>query len=145
MKNILVTIDFDKSKSLLIEKAFEMGKAFQAKVWLLHIASPLVHFNEFNTSNAEEIRQHRAEELKDEHKEIQEYATALTDRGVNAEGLLIPGNTTELIIEKSKELHVDLIITGHHEHGFFYKAFVGSVSSEIIKQSKIPVMVVPLD
>jgi len=50
-----------------------------------------------------------------------------------------------MIIEESKKLNIDLIIAGHHEHGFFYNAFVGSVSAQIIKKSKIPVLIVPLE
>ena len=49
-----------------------------------------------------------------------------------------------MIIEESKKLNADLIIAGHHEHGFFYNAFVESVSAEVIKKSKIPVLIVPL-
>ena len=45
--------------------------------------------------------------------------------------------TIEMIIEESKKLNVDLIIAGHHKHGFFYNAFVGSVSAEIMKKSKM--------
>ena len=49
-----------------------------------------------------------------------------------------------MIMEEAKKLNVDIIIAGHHEHNFFYKAFVGSVSGKIIKKSKIPVLIVPL-
>ncbi len=57
---------------------------------------------------------------------------------------VLTGATIEMILEESKKLNIDLIIAGHTKHGFFYNAFVGSVSSEIIKKSKIPVLIVPL-
>jgi len=146
MKNILVTLDFDKNRNLLLEKALEMGIAFDSKVWFLHVASPLVQFEKYTqTESAQKIIVNRADELKEEHDIMQEAAQQLIDKGVKAEGLLIAGMTTELIMEKATELNVNLIITGHHTHGFFYNALMGSVSAEIIKQAKIPVMVVPLD
>ena len=40
MKNILVTVDFDKHVELLLDKAFELAQCFKAKVWLMHIAAP---------------------------------------------------------------------------------------------------------
>ena len=40
MDNILVTVDFDENTNLLVNKAFELGQKFGAKVWLLHIAAP---------------------------------------------------------------------------------------------------------
>lgn len=144
MKNILVTVDFDKSRKLILETALEQAKAFGAKLWLLHVFSPLIEFDELKTGR-QDIRDLHADEMRSEHKELQEYASRLKSEGIDAEGLYIPGETTESIIDKSKELNIDLIIAGYHDHGFFYNAFIGSVSSEIIKNSHIPVMVVPLD
>ncbi|GAB3012894.1 universal stress protein [Cyclobacterium sediminis] len=144
MKNILVTVDFDKGEALLIEKAFQMANAFGSKLWLMHIAAPDPDFVGYDVG-PEYIRDSRASELRKEHRQIQAYSETLKKRGVASEGLLVQGATIEMIIKESKKLNVDLIMAGHHEHGFFYKAFVGSVSAEIIKKSKIPVLIVPLD
>lgn len=144
MKNILVTVDFDKGETLLIEKAFQMANAFGSKLWLMHIAAPDPDFVGYDVG-PEYIRDSRASELRKEHRQIQAYSETLKKRGVESEGLLVQGATIEMIIKESKKLNVDLIIAGHHEHGFFYKAFVGSVSAEIIKKSKIPVLIIPLD
>jgi nucleotide-binding universal stress UspA family protein len=37
MKNILVGVDFDEKTEVLIEKAQEIAKRFNAKLWLLHV------------------------------------------------------------------------------------------------------------
>jgi nucleotide-binding universal stress UspA family protein len=144
MKNILVTIDFNKNEELLIDKAFQLAEAFDSKLWLIHIAAPDPDFVGYEVG-PQYIRDSRATELKKEHKQLQEYTANLEKKGVDSEGLLVQGATIEMIIEESKKLNVDLIIAGHHKHGFFYKAFVESVSSEIIKKSKIPVLIVPLE
>lgn len=143
MKNILVTIDFDKESGLLIDKAFELAMHFKSKIWILHIAEPEPDFIGYAVG-PQYIRDHRAEELREEHKILQKYAEELRQKGVDAEGLLIQGPTIEMIIEESVKLNTDLIIAGHHKHGFFYNAFVGSVSTEIIKESNIPVLIIPL-
>ncbi|MDA3894409.1 MAG: universal stress protein [Salinivirgaceae bacterium] len=144
MKNILLTIDFDNKGDLLINKAYEMATAFKSKVWILHIAEPEPDFIGY-TVGPQYIRNYRADELRKEHKIIQDYADSLKEKGIDSEGLLIQGPTIEMIIEESQKLNVDLIIAGHHKHGFLYNAFVGSVSAEIIKDSKIPVLIIPLD
>lgn len=143
MKNILVTIDFDKEADLLIKKAYELAIHFKSKVWLLHIAEPEPDFVGYAVG-PQYIRDHRAEELKEEHKILQKYAAELKQKGIAAEGLLIQGPTIEMILEESDKLKTDLIIAGHHKHGFFYNAFIGSVSTEIIKESNIPVLIIPL-
>ena len=142
MKNILVTIDFNKNEKLLIDKAFQLAESFDSKLWLMHIAAPDPDFVGYE-AGPQSVRDSRATELRKEHKLLQEYTTTLKKKGVDSEGLLVQGATIEMIIEKSKKLNVDLIIAGHHEHGFFYNAFVGSVSAKIIKKSKIPVLIVP--
>ena len=144
MKNILVTLDFDKNESLLIDKAFQLAKALKSKIWLMHITAPDPHFVGYEVG-PQHIRDNRANELKKERRIIQDHTGKLKQGGVSAKGLYIQGATIEMILEKSKELNIDLIIAGHHNHGFFYKAFIGSVSSQIIKKSKIPVLIVPLD
>ena len=144
MKNILVTIDFVNNEKQLIDIALQLAESFKAKLWLLHIASPDPDFIGYDVG-PQYIRDFRAEELRKEHKLLQEYADTLKKKGIDSEGLLVQGATIEMIIEESKKLNVDLIIAGHHERGFFYNAFVGSVSAKIIKKSKIPVLIVPFE
>ncbi|HZK95822.1 MAG TPA: universal stress protein [Prolixibacteraceae bacterium] len=144
MKNILVTIDFNKNEMLLIDKAFQLAESFNSKLWLMHIAAPDPDFVG-NEVGPQYVRDNLASDLRKEHKLLQEYTTMLKKKGVDAEGLLVQGATIEMIIEESKKLNVDLIIAGHHEHGFFYNAFVERVSEKVIKESKIPILIVPLD
>lgn len=144
MKNILVTINFEKNEKLLIDKAFQLAESFNSKLWLIHIAAPDPDFVGYEVG-PQYIKDFRATELRKEHKLLQEYSNGLKAKGVDSEGLLIQGATIEMIIEESKKLKIDLIITGHHKHGFFYNEFVGSVSSQIIKKSKIPVLIIPFE
>ena len=144
MKNILVTIDFDKSDQLLIDKAFQLADAFGSKIWIVHIAAPDPDFVGYEVG-PQYIRDSRATDLRAEHRQIQEYVTMLNKKGINAEGLLVKGATIKMVIEEAKKLNADLIITGHHEHSFVYNALVGSFSAEIIKKSTIPILIVPLE
>lgn len=144
MKNILVTIDFDETEAFLVDKAFEQANSFGAKVWLIHVSAPDPDFVGYDVG-PQSIRDQRAEKLRKEHRLLQGYAKSLKEKNIEAEALLIQGSTIEMIIEESKKLDIDLIITSHREHGFLYKALLGSVSSQIIKKSRIPVLIVPVD
>lgn len=143
MKNILVSIDFDDKEHILVDKALEFGKAFNSKVWLIHIAAPDPDFIGYEVG-PQYIRDTLAEELRDEHKSIQKFADKLIAQGVKAEGLMVQGPTIEMIIKEAKKLKTDMIIAGHNKRNFLYKAFVGSISEDIIKEVNIPVLVVPL-
>ena len=142
MKNILVCVDFLEGDKILIEKSSELVKPFGSKIWLIHIAAPDPDFVGYEVG-PQYIRDSRAEELRKEHKQLIEYANHLKENGIDAEGLLIQGATVDMIIKESKKLNIDLIIAGHHNHNFLYNALVGSASAKILRNSKIPILIIP--
>ncbi|MDC1226459.1 universal stress protein [Algibacter sp.] len=142
MKSILVAVDFNKNEQLLIDKSFQMANAFDSKLWFIHAAAPKPDFAGY--SGPQSIRDSRAQELRKEHKLLEKHSSDIKKKGVDATALLIQGATVETIIKESKKLNVDLIITGHHDHSFFYNMLNESVSAKIIKNSKIPVLYFPL-
>ena len=143
MKNILLGIDFNDQENYLIEKAVKWAKHFDAKLWILHVADPEPEFVGFGVG-PQYIRDALANELKKEHRALYEYANAIKEQGVNAEGLLIKGGTTEMILKEAEKLDIDLIIIGHHEHSILYKLFFGSVASAVVRKTKIPVLLIPV-
>ena len=144
MKNILVAIDFEDETKVLIDKAIEFGKMFGSKIWLLHIAASSPDFVGYE-SGPQYIRDSRAESLRKEHKMIQQIADDIKSLDMEAEGLLVQGATTETILKESAKLNIDLVIIGHHKHSTLYKIFVDDVDSEIISNSKVPVLIIPLE
>ena len=144
MKNILLTIDFDNNEIVLIDKAIEIAAAFDAKIWLLHVVAPEPDFVGLDVG-PQYIRDTRAEELKRERRLLADYTDVIKLENVSCEGILIQGATIEMILSEAEKLNTDLIIIGRHEHNIMYKAFFGSVASGVIKKSKIPVMIVPVE
>lgn len=144
MKNILVTIEFEEQSELLLEKATEIARKFGAKVWLVHIAAPEPDFIGYGTG-PQYIRDTLAQDLREEHRTLQKYADEMKNNGVEAEGLLVQGSTIETIITESEKLNVDLIVIGHHKHGFLYNLFMVGTDESLIEQSNIPVLTIPLN
>ena len=144
MKNILVAIDLKGNDQVLIDKATSFAEKFNSKVWIIHIAAPDPDFVGFSVG-PQYIRDSRASELKQEHRQLERFSEALEQQGIASEGLLVQGATIEMILEEAEKLKIDLIISGYQDHGFFYKALYGSVSNSLIKASKIPVLIVPID
>lgn len=144
MKNIVACIDFHAQTAIVLKKTAELGKALNAKVWLLHIAAPDPDFVGYEVG-PQYIRDDRAKDLRKENKILIDFKNELNEQGIDSDSLLVDGATIETIISEAKKLNADLIVTGHHHHGFFYKAFNSSISSQIISKSNIPVLVVPLE
>lgn len=144
MKNIFLALDFEEKAQKLIDFATELAKKFNAKVWVVHIAAPDPEFVGYEIG-PKYIRDTRAEELRTEHRFLQNIATELGHVGVKSEGLLIQGPTVEMILEEAMKLKADLIITGSHEHSFLHSAMYGNTARELVKRSRIPLMIIPVD
>lgn len=143
MKNILVTVDLDEQSNPLLEKAEELAQKFNSKLWLVHIAPPEPDFIGYSTG-PQYIRDILAQDLRKEHKMIQEMSKNLKEKGIESEGLLIQGMTVDTIAEEAKKLKVDLIIIGHHKRGFIYNLFMVSTDDALIEKTDIPVLTIPL-
>jgi len=144
MKNILIGVELNDHFEILIEKALEVSESKGLKLWLLHVAAPEPDFVGYKVG-PQFVRNNRAMELKEEHKILLDQAEQLRKRKIDAQALLIEGITSEVILNESKKLNIDLIICGQHSHGFLYKILFGNTALEIINDSEIPVLVVPLE
>lgn len=144
MKNILVAVDFEPKTQELIDFALQLGEKFGSKIWVIHIAAPEPDYVGYNVG-PRYIRDALAKDLRMEHKMVQNYTRIIEEKGIKAEGLLIQGPTIEMILEEAKKLNSDLLIIGSHKYSFIYRAFNDSVSAELLKKSKIPILVIPLD
>jgi nucleotide-binding universal stress UspA family protein len=143
MKNILVALDIQPSDSLLLAQASFLAEKCGAKIWMVHVAAPDPDFVGFEMG-PKYIRDFVADELREDHRQLQTYASDLQQRSFEAEGLLIQGPTIDMIEAEVKKLNIDLLILGSHKHGFLYETFIGNTAMRIIKELSIPVMIVPL-
>ncbi len=144
MKNILLPIDFKGNEQLLLDKTYELAEKFNSKVWLIHVAAPDPDYIGYD-AGPQFIRDSRADELREDHKQIQSYARSLSQKGVDTSALFVQGTTVETLIEKTEKLNIDLIIIGRQSHGIFYKAIFGSVADSLVKKTDVPILIVPLD
>ncbi len=143
MKNILVSIDFDDSTEVIINKASAFAKAFNSKVWLLHITSPAPDLNDYRIGPIY-IKSVREKLVMKEQQLLAQFTSKMLENGIDTEGLLLQGATNEMILEESEKLNIDLLILGRHEHGFLYNLYFNTTSSIIINRTKIPVLVIPV-
>ena len=142
MNNILVPMDFSPSAKDALTLAIYFSTTLKAKIWLVHVAAPDPDFVGFKTGPTY-IREHRADILKQEHADLQAMARDAVEKGGDAEALMVQGPTTESLLEEVERLQIDMIVMGSHGRSGLYKAFVGSVSEQVLEKSPVPVLIVP--
>jgi len=142
MEKIIVAVDLSDLASAAVESAAELAVAFKSHVRILHVEVPVPTYigNEMvqpvlPTDNEEELARIR--------KDLASMAEYLQKRGIEADYELAKGPVVETIIEKAAGYNADLIVLGAHNHGFLYRAFIGSVCTGVVKHSPCAVMIIP--
>jgi nucleotide-binding universal stress UspA family protein len=70
------------------------------------------------------------------------YLNKIKDKA-NVFTVALPGREDEEVIEFAKEKNIDIIVLGTHSRTGLKHALLGSVAEKIIRQSSVPVLVVP--
>ena len=142
MKNILTAIDFTSLTELLLQQSEKLAGAFDAKVWLVHIAAPPPDFVGYEVG-PQHVRDERAGELRREHRDLQEYARRLTQQGIECEALLIQGPLLPTLLDEARELRADLLIVGAHQHSGLFRVLFGDTGRELLRRTTLPLLIVP--
>jgi nucleotide-binding universal stress UspA family protein len=142
MKKILVAVDFSDLATTVIDHAAKFAKAFDSEVFILHVETPAPAFIG-NEMSAPIMPEHREEEVKRVIYDLKAMAQYLEQMGIATSFEYQHGLVADTILEKARLLDVGLIIMGAHSHGFLYRAFIGSISTGVLKLSPCPVLVIP--
>ena len=140
---ILVCVDLSDSTEAILKRIQELCRPLNAKVWLLHNATPEPETIEFKVDPIE-ARESLAKKFHQQHRQLQELAERFRESGVDATALLVHGKTVDTILTEAADLDVDLIVVGSHGHGAMYQLLMGSISEGVLQRSSKPVLVIPI-
>ena len=140
---ILVAVDLSNASARVVQVAERIAGPMSGVVRLLHVAEAEPDFVGFD-AGPDVVRDQVAKEYRDEHRSVQVYADSLRDANIDAQALLIKGPIIGTILNEAKRFEADLLIIGSHGFGALYDLLVGSSSRGVLKDTKIPVLVVPI-
>lgn len=155
-KKILVTTDLTPNSEYAFRHAVMLARRNDAKIYLLHVLPQVDssmrgylsavlgknELDELETTNMENAKISMKKELEDfTRKELVDFPE---DLARFAEVIVAIGHPVVKILEEADQLDVDLTVMGTHGKGPIEQAFLGSVAEKVLKKSKRPVFVVPL-
>jgi len=140
--NILVAIDLSSASQKILDKAKTLALALPAKVCLLHVIEGDPDFPDDEPDLQSTSGQDR-QEFPLEYKDLQKEVDGLRQSGIDTKGLLSQGSVVDVILQKSKQLGIDIIIVGTHGHGGVHHMIFGSVSEGVLRNTACPVLVIP--
>ncbi len=74
---------------------------------------------------------------------VQDAREFLEDVGLQVTGEAIIGPPAEVVLEEADRVNADLILVGHRNPKDVTEMLLGSVSQQILNQTRIPVLVIP--
>ncbi len=150
MKKVLIAIDYHPVSEKVARAGYELAQKMNAEVCLLHVLADMSYYSmqyqpflgyegyddmALDINVASEMRQVAKDYLKT-------AASHLNDEKVSTK--LIEGDKATAILEYAEQWNADLIVMGTHSHSFLEKLLMGTVASEVLEKTEIPVFMVPI-
>lgn len=142
MKNILVPVDLSPFSNEIAGEAIKLAKSITGKVTLLHVVSLDVGFI-IGDVGFQYLPELEKTALEEDAKQLNDLQQQLSKEGVEVEAIVKQGIPVDTILDYAKNNSTDVIVIGSKGHGTLYEALVGSVCHDVIKNSEIPVYVIP--
>ena len=138
MKNILVPIGSNENALNTLQYAIDFSKEMDARIYLIHVySSPKISGALINVDQIIE---------RDSRKILDEHLEQVDQKGVEIVTSTLKGHSvSDTLKQLNKLLNIDLIIASAKNDGAAENVFIGRITGRIIKDTKVPVLVVPGD
>jgi nucleotide-binding universal stress UspA family protein len=139
MNKILIATDGSPEARMAVELGIEIASDHEASVVLVQVIPP-VRTTEFNPgvriqAIPAELRLRRAVALHD-------AAQLAGEHGVESTFEVLTGDPADEIVAYADSIDADLVVIGSRRRGVLASALLGSVSREVLRESRRPVLVV---
>jgi nucleotide-binding universal stress UspA family protein len=141
-QKILVPIDFSEFNQKVIGKAVEHAKLVDGEIFLIHVATLDlgVIVSETGFTYLPELEETA---LHEEAEQLTKLQLEIIEKNVPCQVIIKQGIPADVIIEESVNINADIIVIGSLGHNTLYNMLIGSVASDVIKHSSIPLLVIP--
>ena len=126
---ILVPLDGTKTDQVIIKHLLKLAKIHHSHLYLIRV----LHYH---TRDELSCETEKAEEYLREKMAIFEQA------GIPSRSMIEYGEPEKIIVEKTKELHIDLIAMATHGHNWLIDILFGSVAHKVRHTVSIPVLMI---
>lgn len=139
MSRFLIATDGSPAADAAVEAGVELAEQQGAAVVFLRVVDPVdVVAPPFGPIFTNPVQLRRAEE----DEVLSAAAETARLHGVPFELRLVAGFDVETIVDTADRMDADLIALGSNRHGALGSVFFGSVSKEVLRRTRRPVLVV---
>jgi len=143
MKTYLTAIELSSISPKVVEYAAQMATQSDSRLVILHVVE-LAPMRDPGSDIVTHSMSMESQDLKDIKSQLEQVATPLRDNGLDVETVVRVGIPADEIMKQAKAIDAIMVILGSHGHGVILQAILGSVVTEVLHHSDIPVTVVPI-
>ena len=150
MKKILISLDYEPSAQKVAEAGYNLAKAMNAQIILLHVTSNATYYSYPNYSpimgfenvSSSLIQQETTEQLINiAQKYLEKSKEHLGDAAIQT--IVQTGDYGDAILSTANDLQVDIIVLGTHSRRRLERILLGSVAEKVLHYSLIPLFIIP--
>ena len=147
INNILLAVDFSDKSSEVFNYAVDLKNKYQAKLTVLNVNEEFLNKDEMVMSRVKVDKVMKSNEeialnVKKKIKEVLSGLDVLDSSDIKM--ILREGSASKEILEYATENKCDLIILGSNSQSKITELLLGSTSKTVMKNSTIPVLIIPL-
>ncbi len=151
MKKILIALDYDPTAQKIAETGYSFAKSMGAEVTLMHVVSdpvyyatreysPIMGFDGYLETGPVDSYSMEGLTKASEHY-LDQIRHHLKDDAIQTR--VGEGEFADSILKVAREIHADVIVIGSHSQKWLEKIVMGSVTEKVLKQSSIPLFIIP--
>lgn len=141
MKKILIPTDFTETAENALGYALELALVTKAECTLLHVAEMPDDFTAQMENRVVAVRKNAKEKLG---RNAHQLKTDSRYSSLTLLEMVETGDPDEVITRVAKEKGMDLVVIGLSKHSGFESFFAGNTGAEVVEDSEVPVLAVPL-
>lgn len=144
MKTLLVAVDLSRASRRVCDVACALAKSGGAKLVLLHVVqSQQLALRAFGFA-AGTVNSMLATLERRATRDLLALARRCERKGVAVQAIQRTGEPAPTILAKVRSLSAGGIVLGSHGHSAAFDLLVGSTTQRVLRQAKVPVVVVPM-
>lgn len=141
-KRLLVPVDGSKASLAAIEKASAIAKAFQSEVALICVID-VYAYSGIGTDLAYGQAEYISAATEEAHVSVRRAQEVFEACGITTHASVVEGPTVaKSILQKAQSFEADLIVMGSHGRKGLEKLVLGSVASQVLADTHLPVLIV---
>jgi len=142
-KNILLAYDGSENARKALNVAIDLALKYKAKLYIVEVVDTnAISVSDLRGTSSLDINR-VIEEIKTKASgDIRECIKLAQSSNVEADGEVLEGDPASEILRYCEEIKADLIVTGCRGMSRWKRLLIGSVSSRIVSESKVPTLVV---